>query len=175
MWAAMEQGEKVALGLFVILVASVLIHDWMLRTIWVFWLIPLLLMWGTAVLLAIFNIGFGLRDGEGWARKTRGAVAVPLALGCAALLSITGVGRVVAASAYFYWHHGEMDLAQAKAGPGQPVALPYLEGIPDGGVAIIRSAVPPRTLPVKVQLRLTGERITFCRPILFGAYACAFD
>ena len=171
----MEPGERIAAVLLVLLIGSILIHDVMIRSIWVLWIIPLALLWGSAALLALFNIGFSLRDGDGVSRKVRGAVAIPLALTCAIVLSLAGVGRVVAASAYLYAHRGEMDAAQAEAGPGQPVAMRYLEGVPNGGVAIIRSTVPPRALPMQVQLRLTGERIKFCRPILFAAYACTYD
>lgn len=175
MWGTMEPGERIASVLFAVLIASILIHDWMIRAMWVYWLIALALIWGVAALLAIFNIGFSLRDGEGWVRKVRGAVAIPLAVICAALMSMTGVGRVVAASAFHLVHRAELDRAQAQAGFGAPVALNFIEGIPDGGVAIIRSSVPPVNLPVRVQLRLTGERIRFCRPIIFAAYACNYD
>jgi len=174
-WGVLELGERVALRLSAWLVASILINDWMIRSIWVFWLIPLSLLWGTAVVLAIFHIGFSLRDGEDWSRKVRGAVAVPLALLSIPLLWFTGVGRVVGASAFLATHRSEMGLAQAKAGSGQSAALPYIEGVFDGGVAIIWSPVPPRSLEVKVQLRLTGERIRACRAILFDAYACNYD
>jgi hypothetical protein len=157
-WVALEPGERVALGLSVLLIVSILIHDWMIRSIWIFWLIPLVLLWGSGLLLAVFNFWFGLRDGQDVPRKLRGALAVPAAVLCATLVSLSGVGQVVAASAFLAAHRSDMAQAEAKAGPGQPAALRYIEGVPDGGVAIIRSPVPPRTLPVKVQLRLTGER-----------------
>ena len=174
-WAAMEPGERIAATLFVLLMSSVLIDDWMLRRLWVFWKIPLAILWASALIFAVIYVGVSLRDGEGWARKVRGAVAIPLVMAGAALLLLSGAGRVVAASVFLFAHGEEMEIAQARAGPGQAVAIPYLEGVPDGGVAIIRSAISPGALPVHVQMRLTGERIRSCRPILFAAFVCGYD
>jgi len=174
-WKTLKSGERVALGLFALLVLSIMIHDWMIRSIWVLWYVPLALLGGSGVLLAVFNFGVGLRDGLDWPDKLRSALAVPLALIGAALLSVLGVGRVLEASVFLIANQANMEVAQPEAGPGQPAALRYIEGVPDGGVAIIRSPVPPRALPVKVQMRLTGERIRTCRPILFAAYPCTYD
>ena len=171
----LENSQRVALGVFAVLTLTILLHDSMVRWISILWLIPLVIVWGIALLLAVFHIFFALREEEGWRRKSRAALAVPAAIILAVSLSVSGVGRVISASAYLFVHRDEMARAQIEAGPGMPAAMRYIEGVPDGGVAIIRSLTHPLALPVKTQIALTGERIRGCRRILFDAFACPYD
>jgi hypothetical protein len=85
------------------------------------------------------------------------------------------VGSRSMASLYLLSHIEEMEQAQRAAGTGQPAAIEYVEGIPDGGQAIVRSDVLPSELSQRVQLKLTGERIKRCRRIIRGSWLCSFD
>lgn len=57
-----------------------------------------------------------------------------------------------------------------------PRAVVYREGIPDGGVAIVRlPGSNPERLGQGVMVDLTGERIRSCRPISNSDWSCHFD
>lgn len=57
-----------------------------------------------------------------------------------------------------------------------PRAVVYREGIPDGGVAIVRlPGRNPERLGQGVMVDLTGERIRSCRPISNSDWSCHFD
>ena len=57
-----------------------------------------------------------------------------------------------------------------------PRAVIYREGMPDGGVAIIRSpGQNPEGLPQRVMKDLTGERIKSCSSINDSDWSCHFD
>lgn len=65
--------------------------------------------------------------------------------------------------------------AQALGGP-PPTAVIYREGIPDGGVAIVRSpGRDPTGLSQRLMLDLTGERIKSCELISDTDWSCYFD
>jgi hypothetical protein len=57
-----------------------------------------------------------------------------------------------------------------------PRAVIYREGIPDGGVAIVRlPGRNPEGLNQGTMFKLTGERIRSCRPISNSDWSCHFD
>lgn len=57
-----------------------------------------------------------------------------------------------------------------------PRAVLYSEGIPDGGIAIVRSpGRNPEGFTQTVMLDLTGERIKSCEPVSDIDWACHFD
>ncbi|MBX7482611.1 hypothetical protein [Qipengyuania qiaonensis] len=57
-----------------------------------------------------------------------------------------------------------------------PSAVTYWEGMPDGGIAIVRSpGRDPATLPQTKMLDLTGERIKSCRALDAQLWSCHFD
>lgn len=57
-----------------------------------------------------------------------------------------------------------------------PRAVVYREGIPDGGIAIVRSpGRNPEGLTQAAMLELTGERIKSCEPVSDSDWACHFD
>lgn len=57
-----------------------------------------------------------------------------------------------------------------------PRAVIYRQGIPDGGVALVRSpGRNPESLPPEVMSKLTGEPIKSCEPISETDWSCHFD
>lgn len=61
------------------------------------------------------------------------------------------------------------------AGP-PPRAVIYREGIPDGGVAVVRSpGRNPESLPQAAMIDLTGERIKSCEPLSETDWSCHYD
>lgn len=61
------------------------------------------------------------------------------------------------------------------AGP-QPRAVVYRKGVPDGGIAIVRSPDRnPEGFSQRVMLELTGERIKSCEPVSDLDWSCHFD
>ena len=64
---------------------------------------------------------------------------------------------------------------QALSGPA-PRAVTYREGIPDGGIAIVRSpGHNPERFSQVVMVELTGERLRSCNAISDMDWACRFD
>ncbi|WP_448659420.1 hypothetical protein ACPVPU_02900 [Sphingomonas sp. CJ99] len=64
---------------------------------------------------------------------------------------------------------------QALSGPA-PKAVTYVEGIPDGGVAIVRSpGRNPVTFDQSLMVDLTGERIRSCNALDDRNWSCHFD
>jgi len=58
----------------------------------------------------------------------------------------------------------------------EPRAVVYRAGIPDGGVAIVRSTERnPETLEQGAMIDLTGERIKSCKRLNESDWACHFD
>lgn len=51
----------------------------------------------------------------------------------------------------------------------------YMEGVPDGGVAIIRSDRDPTRLATAEQLAMVGEDINRCRPLMGRDWLCGYD
>jgi hypothetical protein len=61
------------------------------------------------------------------------------------------------------------------AGP-PPRAVVYREGIPDGGIAIVRSpGRNPEGFAQAIMIDLTGERIKSCEPVSDRDWSCHFD
>lgn len=170
--------ERAALFLLTVLVLVRFVWDPLIRSLWVFAFVPLGLAWFFGLLLALFGIGWAFRDHDRWNHRLRAAAAMPLALIGALLFSgvASDAGRRTFAGLHLATHQSEMAAAQARAGVGNPASLRYIEGIPDGGVAIIRSSASrPETLPNTEALRLTGERIQRCSTIGGDDYVCEYD
>ena len=65
--------------------------------------------------------------------------------------------------------------SEELVGPS-PRAVVYREGIPDGGIAIVRSpGRNPEGFTQGVMIALTGERIKSCKPISSSDWSCHFD
>lgn len=167
--------ERIAIVVLAVLMVPTFFSATLYRAFW--FLGPLLLLlWGLALLIAVFHVGFALKDPhDGTAARLRAALAVPASVAVATALHLgVALGPRVEASAYLLSHSAGMDAAQREAGAGQPAALPYLEGVPDGGQAIIRSSEPPNNLPGEEQYRLTAGRITGCDRIIPDAWLCRY-
>lgn len=68
------------------------------------------------------------------------------------------------------------DLHQHDLAGKPPRAVVYRQGIPDGGIAIVRSpGRNPEGFTQAVMLELTGERIKSCEPMSDTDWACHFD
>ena len=67
-------------------------------------------------------------------------------------------------------------LHESKLAGPTPRAILYREGIPDGGIAIIRSpGQNPEEFDQPVMLELTGERIKSCTSLSDRDWSCHFD
>lgn len=170
--------ERWALFLLSALIALRFVWDPLVRGLWILAFVPLGLAWLVGLLLALFGLGWALRDHDLWHDRVRAAAAMPLALILAVLLGgvASDAGRRASAALHLATHDSQMAAAQAREGAGNPALLPYIEGVPDGGVAIIRSSsLRPEELPGSEQLRLTGERIRHCGAIGGDDYVCGYD
>lgn len=166
--------ERLALLLFVLLFLFAGAQAWLYQRIWVGVLmldvIVLLIVAGWTCLAVVE----AFRRYDTVMVRLRAAAAIPLA-GVAAFLLAPLAARG-AAHVYLLQHQAELGAIRRKAPPGAAIAFPYLEGIPDGGVAIIDSPRGrPEALAQRVQLELTGERITGCSTLRGTIYLCNFD
>lgn len=169
--------EKIGLGLTLVAVSLGLAEAYLYQRFWVLSGIPSLLLF---IVFLGFTIGKtidAIKDRDLLpSLRWRKALAVPLMVGGFWLLDgLTGFTSFASAQAFVFKHRDAMLVAEQKAGPGQAVAMRYLDGIPDGGVAIIRANLEPTRLPTKRQLELVGENINRCRPLLGRDWLCGFD
>lgn len=131
--------------------------------------------WSIATICAIFvSIGVIILKPDPHAsafRMTVGRVLPLIALAAGLYLSSLASGALVdhRMQAFAEAHGNEL------TGP-EPRAVVYRAGIPDGGVAIVRSTKRnPETLEQGAMIDLTGERIKSCRRLNESDWACHFD
>lgn len=170
--------EKIGLAFFAAAMILAGLWPWLYNRIGIGAILPAALYW----LLALgFSIGRGI---DAWKdpdaprrRKVRRMAAIPAAV-VAALIVNTALapGERLAAKLSLAQRQAEMKVAQRKAGWGRAAAIPYVEGTPDGGLALIRYTCgdPAKLLP-REHLRLTGERIRACRRIGLDDWLCSYD
>jgi hypothetical protein len=97
-------------------------------------------LWVTAPLLAIIHTAGAVRDPEiEGRRRVRAIASAPIAIALV-LASKFGLslGQRLEASAYLMFHRDEMMEAERRAAPGEAAEIKFVEGIPDGGLAIVR-------------------------------------
>lgn len=149
-----------------------LLLDWMgptptlLRFIWfLFWPFAVI----TAVAIAV-SAAFWRPQGTGWAGI--GERLAPLVSLTAAIAIAYGLSVELARAerkSFARAHSTEL-------GGTPPQAVIYSEGIPEGGIAIVRlPGQNPETLPQTTMVRLTGERIKDCHPLDEDDWFCTFD
>jgi len=169
--------ERTAVVVFCLLVLGAALGAELYRRLWVLALLLTALLWLIALSMMIANLVSAIRDNGLTSReRVRSGAAVPLAIALFLLLSwVAALPERAAASLYLTFHQAQFAVAVSHAGPTQAAAIPYLEGVPDGGVAIVHSpVVRPEQLSQEEQVRLTGERIHRCRRIV-GAWLCGYD
>lgn len=104
-------------------------------------------------------------------RMVLGRILPLFAMGVAILLSSFAMDALLSNRMQAFANSHQHELA-GKA----PQAVIYLEGIPDGGVAIVRSpGRNPEGFSQAVMIDLTGERIKSCKPLNDTDWACHFD
>jgi len=176
-WGRFHPTERAALVIFSLLFASTFVEGWLYRQFWILGFGALALLWFAAILAALVYTTVAIRDPAltGDAR-TRAVAAVPAALALV-LFSKFGLdlGSRAEASGYLLIHSSEMRRAQERAGPMRPASINFLQGIPDGGEAIIRWNGDPTQLAQTDQVKLTGERIKRCSRIVPDAWLCGYD
>jgi len=124
------------------------------------------------ILLSIFG-AIWARSYTGLIRWRAGLIA-PCLLAIAVILCgpAAFISRYTSAYLYLHSHHDEFRGSTVK---GYSV-LPFREGIPDGGLAIIRTdLLRPDRLPQSSMVNLVGERIHYCDKIRQVYYRCAYD
>lgn len=151
---------------------------WLYTQVWIGVVILSLLFW---ILAISFAIGRGI---DAWKEpelprrhRARRIIAMPLTLlAVGSLVWTLAPGARLAAAVSLKLRGEEMRRAQTLVGPGRAAAIPYVECIPDGGIALVRYAGgDPALLPQSEQLRLTYERIQDCKPIGASDWMCWFD
>lgn len=169
--------EKIGIGLALMAASLGLAEGYLYQRFWVLSVIPGLLLFIVFMGLAIGKTIDAIKDCDlPSSRRWRKALAVPLLVGGFWVLDgLTGLTSRTSAQAFVFAHRDAMIAAERKAGPGEAVAMRYLEGIPDGGVAIIRADHDPSRLPTPRQVDLVGEDINRCRPLLGRDWLCRFD
>jgi hypothetical protein len=169
--------EKIGIGLTLMAVSLGLAGAYLYQRFWVLSFIPILLLFLVFLGFTIGKIIDAIKDRDlSPSLRWRKALAVPLMVGGFWLVDgLTGFTSVASAQAFVFAHRDAMLAAEQKAGPGEAVAMRYLDGVPDGGVAIIRANLDPTKLPTKRQLKLVGENINRCRPLFGRDWLCGFD
>ncbi|GLR47860.1 hypothetical protein [Sphingomonas astaxanthinifaciens] len=136
------------------------------------------LFWILVLAFGLSHFIEAIRSAEpGLASRWRTAVSLPIVMtGLVLLNGATAAPARLSAALSLAARSSEMHFAEKAAGPGRAAAMPWVEGIPDGGVAIVRYASGnPVDLAMNEQLRLTGERIRHCRTIGPNEYICGYD
>ena len=169
--------EKIAIGLTLIAASLGLSGAFLYQRFWVLSFVPSLLLFIVFLGFAIGKIIDAIKERDlAPARRWRKALVVPFLVGGFWTLdTLTALTSRTSAQAYLFTHRDAMDAAERRAGPGRAVAMRYIEGVPDGGVAIIRSNIDPTLLPTSEQLGLVNENINRCRPLLGRDWLCGFD
>ncbi|GAA4003191.1 hypothetical protein [Sphingomonas humi] len=169
--------ERLALLLGAIYIFLNLIWKELYDRYWIFAAIPHLIFWIVVLAFAIDRAASARHKDHLPPQRRRAAVAIPLVLGSLWFVeTFVGVTPRLLAASSLALRSEEMADAQSKAGPGRAASIPYLEGIPDGGVKIIRYAEGnPKDLSQAEQLRLTGERIHGCKRIGRQDWLCGYD
>lgn len=177
MLRALIPEEKIGIGLTLVAIVLGLSWAFLYQRLWVLSLLPSLLLF---IVFMGFAIGKSIdanKEPELPVRlRWRKALAIPFMVGGFWTLdALTGLTSRVSAQAFLLANRDAMTAAEQKAGPGRAVAMRYVEGIPDGGVAIIRSDLNPTLLPTSEQRGLVNENISCCRPLLGRDWLCGFD
>jgi hypothetical protein len=169
--------EKIGIGLTLVAIVLGLSWAFLYQRFWVLSFLPSLLFFIVFIGFAIGKSIDAIKEPELSAGlRWRKALAVPLMVGGFWMLdALTGLTSRVSAQAFLLADPDAMKAAEQKAGPGRAVAMPYIEGIPDSGVAIIRSDLDPTLLPTSEQRGLVNENINGCRPLLGRDWLCSFD
>ncbi|NJC05687.1 hypothetical protein GGQ97_001480 [Sphingomonas kaistensis] len=170
--------ERIGIGLTLVAVALGLGGAYLYQRFWVLSFVPVLLLIIVVIGFAIGKSIDAIKERELPARlRWRKAVAVPLMVGGFWTLdALTGLTSRASALGYLLANQDAMIAAQRDAGPGLAASIPYLQGVPDGGIRIIRHAGgDPADLSQAEHLRLTGERIQGCRRIGRRDWTCSYD
>jgi hypothetical protein len=151
---------------------------WLYNQVWIGALLPYLLYWIVALsCVAGRGIDAAKDPGLTGLASLRAIVVIPLLVVGAKVVDVAiAPGERLAAAASLAVRSGEMQVAQRRAGPGRAAAIHYMEGIPDGGAALIRhSGGNPEALPRREHSRLVGERIYLCLGIGRIDWICWYD
>jgi hypothetical protein len=169
--------EKI--GIVLTLIAIVLGLSWafLYQRFWVLSFLPSLLFFIVFIGFAVGKSIDAIKEPEVPAGlRWRKALAIPLMVGGFWTLdALTGLTSRASAYAFLWTHGDELAAAERLAGPGRPVALPYIQDVPDSGVAIIRSDVEPTRLSDRQQRWLVSEPINKCRRLQQRDWQCWYD
>ena len=169
----LEAVEWTALASAALLLSLRFFSDWLYIEFWFLGALLTFVVWVVAGLVAVFSIGWAF---DGHEHPVRRGLAMPLTLLLVFFLShpVGSFGRLVFARMEIAENRHLIE-AEAALNPGRAISIPYIDGIPDGGVAIIRSAVDPRSLPAEERMRLVGETMHHCSSVKEGYFACSYD
>ncbi|WP_374139780.1 hypothetical protein [Sphingomonas sp. 32-62-10] len=162
--------EWFAVAMALLLLTSWFLYDYLVQSIWLLGALIAFGLWFIAVLGAIIGIGEGLiRRDRAWRRF---APAFVLVIALLLVSPVSSIGRWTLARLYLA-RHAE-DFGPATAGGAR--SMRYIEGVPDGGRAIIHSPRQhPATFSSADMAALTGERIRDCQRLRNDDYLCGYD
>ena len=166
--------EKLAICAGLLLFATGLAGPYLFQRLWVFWILIVGLIWLMVLGLAASSVISAARDADAETPRLRAGLAFPLAIATVFLLGALGVPSWTSAWIHLQLHSAELAELESRTA-GKPIAIDYVDGIPDGGAKIIRSQTDPQRLPVSEHLRLTGERIHSCRKLTRRDWLCGYD
>ncbi len=162
--------EWFAAALALMLLSSWFLYDYLVQSIWLLGALIAFSLWFIAALGAVVGIGEGLiRHDREWRRF---APAFVLAMALLLVSPVSSIGRWTLARLYLAQHADDFGPATASGAR----SMRYIEGVPDGGRAIIHS---PRQHPASLSnadmAALTGERIRDCQRLRSDDYLCSYD
>lgn len=162
--------EWFAVVLAFLLLTSWFLYDYLVQSIWLLGALIAFGLWFIAALGAVIGFDEGLfRHDREWRRF---APAFVLVIALLLVSPVSSIGRWTLARLHLAQHAD--DFGPATAGGAR--SMRYIEGVPDGGRAIIRS---PRQHPASLSsadmAALTGERIRDCQRLRSDDYLCSYD
>lgn len=169
----MLREEKIAILLFVLLFLLAVAQAELYRRFWLLGIFATGLVWFVVIAWSLVRIPEALTRHEGSVMRFRSVAAIPIAI--LAVWPLSPAAYWCAAYLHVVTHQSELDAARAKAGPEVAVSIPYIGGVPDGGVAIVDSPrARPETLSPREQLWLTSGNIHSCWRLRGATYSCVF-
>jgi hypothetical protein len=169
----MLREEKIAIAVFALLFVLAFAQVELYRRFWVLGVLGSGLIWFVVIAWAVVRIPEALHRHDAATMRFRSVATIPMAILAAWLLSPAAEWGAV--YLHLLTHQYELDAARAQAGPGKAVSIRYIEGVPDGGVAIIDSPlVRPEALTPNEKVRLTNGNMQSCWRLRGTIYACGF-
>ena len=167
--------ETAATIAFVALTAIELSYGPIANATWILGGLAWLLLWFVGIVLAGGGIMLALASAsERPLHRWRGALAMPLALAASAWLQRPAFDWGARLHAEWALRRDPSLMQAAAARPARPQLFTLVEGIPDGGSAIVYKPGPPPSMTALAR-QIAGRMISRCDRLRAAWYLCSLD